>query len=357
MEARWDGIVRQFRNCQQMIEKWDEGHYLVGTPAQRKLEEKLTQILGRPTIVTSRGMTAIQSVIFALTRSGSTIACSEDIYPGTRLWLKEMLNSNRLGHVIWFDPSRPKTFLEDRLVQLVFTETFGNSRQMRVADIPAMLEICRPKGCYLVVDTTFTPLYLPPDDPKLIVVGSMTKFHQPGDEVMGGYISAAPEVIEQIKATRQYNHSVMLPLTAAEYLKSGVLDEIETRYQQHSRNTWEVAGFCLQHTAVEQIWYPGLPSHVQFALVKRDYGDLGGGVFFLQLKGGTEAVVKLADQLAGKHQWEIGVSFGSAKWRILPYIGKFQQHAGAEGIVRISPGYENLFENLRVLEKALDSLL
>lgn len=373
MRKQWNGIVRNFSDCANMIANWDDGHYVAGHPSLVELEAKMTKMLKCPTILTNRGMTAIISVILALTENRSTIACSEDVYPGTRAHLQELEEQGRIS-VMFFDPTdasqltdiiarQKKSFDKGQMpcpVKLVFTETFGNARQMRVADVGKLAGICADNRIPLVVDTTFTPLWFPStevmESGNVIIVGSMTKYHQDGDFAMGGYICSPENHLESIRATRFFGNCTMLPTTADYYLK--VVGGTRQRYQIHCDNALALIYACRKHPAVSAVFYPDLQEHPQHAIVRRDFGGQGGGVLYLQLAGGEAAAIELANTLAaGRNGWNIAVSFGSRDWRVFPWIGEdLRQHAGCEGLVRISSGRGNVLDNIEAFRGALNSL-
>src|SRR3989338_8172658 len=351
---RWDGGVRVFGSSRELVEEFGQSHYFDGGRDLTGLEEKLSRMMNRQVAVTSRGMTAIEAVIFALTSAENRVACSEDVYPGTRGLLKELETAGRI-EVAWFDPSDLGRieYLLGLDARLVFTETIGNAKQMRVADVPAMARLCKQDGACLVVDTTFTPLYRPPRQDHVITVCSMTKWHQPGDENQGGFIAATKKTMARIRASRMFGNRRMLPSVTAAYLKT--YKPSEKYWRAASRNTLGLAETCEKHPAVKAVYYPGLKSHPQYRLAKRLYGQ-AGGVMYLELAGGQAAAEKLTDYSVEKSEWQIAVSFGNRFWRILPWIGPLRPHADCDGLLRLAPGWiHNLLEKVACIQ-VLDSL-
>lgn len=338
---RWNGIVRVFKDCNDLSRNWGEGHYITGAPPLVKLQKKISDRFGEDwsTLVTSQGMTAISTVINFLTKSGDTIALSKDVYPGTFLWLDELEKKGCLK-VRKFSPDKPaelQEILKDGDIRLVFTEGIGNSPTMPVADIPKIQKLCTKYLCVLVIDTTSTPFFVPAFDSKTILVGSLTKYECPNDDLMGGWISANPDLIRELGGTMEYRKSAMVPEVAEHYLRT--IAGTARRYQGHCDNAKILAGICEKHPAVAQAWYPSMAR---------------GGMLHLKLKGGEKAA-QFADRLTG--DWEIGVSFGSDKWRVVPFIGELAKYVGTEGIVRIASGRVNPRKNIAVFKRALDSLV
>lgn len=352
----WSGGVRTFPSCDDFTAGFSTAHYFNGHPAQIELADSLNKLLkGASVALTTRGMTAIEAVLFAFAQNGQQIACSQDIYPGTRNLLLE-LEEGELIKVVWFDPSDlNQVALAAASSAIVFTETIGNARMMRVADIPAMAKICWNEMALLVVDTTFTPLYPVPDNSNVVVVSSLTKYHQIGEDLMGGIISSVDQgVIDKIRATQFFKNHQMLPSIAVRFLRP-ILHLFKMRHTHICANALKLAEVCEGHSSVNQVWYPGLKSHQQHSLVDEIYGGYAGGVLYCQLKGGEEAVIKLADTLAAANNWKIAVSYGGEFWRILPFIGLLARNDG-QGLVRLASDWKDPLLALAAFTEALNSL-
>lgn len=352
------GGVRIFSSCDELGQDFGASHYFDGLPAQRELEAKLTRLLGRPTLATTRGMTAISAAVQMLAGAEHTIVCSEDVYPGTRKYLNEFAERWLNRQVVWFDPINPNRVLNEIDGSgLVFTEVIGNSRQMRVADVKFLEAVCRERVWPLVVDTTFTPQFRVEEDSPTIIVASMTKWHQAGDAEQGGLISGPAEVIGALADSQAYNIVRMSP-RVANHFSEGV-GQTMRRYRKACRATQSFAEIFSKSTAVEQVWYPGLESHPGH-LFCNEFGGLAGGVFYVQMKGGEKAAVKLTDTLANQQPYRsfrIGVSFGALDCRLLPWVGPLRKHTDVDGLVRVSPGWGmSLKKDQALLRQVLKSL-
>jgi methionine-gamma-lyase len=355
MDQTWKGITRHFESCEDMTEAWDGGHYLVGHPHITELEGKLTARYNMPTAVTNRGMTAILTTVLAL---GRTVACSNQVYPGTKIQLEEWARDGKI-QITWFDPTDIASLhraINALSPSVVLAETIGNSPHMPVANIDHLLNAITDSQ-HPVVDSTLTPLWKPPHHKKLVVVGSLSKYDQPRHDYMGGYISAPAETLQRVRSSRFYGNVAMLPVVAQQY--SICLKQTPRKYQQHSRHAKRIAAACNCHDAVQHAWHPGLNSHPQHEIAAEQLGESLGGLLYIQLKSGEKAAIQVCDYLASKSQrdWTIAASFGSNNWSVLPFIGKFAAYVGQQGIVRIAPGRNNAHLNTAALKKALDSLL
>jgi len=355
----WNGNVRLFGSVEELQAGWGDGRYVAGSPEVRALEEKLTERYGMPTVVTNRGMTAILSVVGFQRREKRVVAVSCYIYPGTEIQLGE-LDCSGLGlfDINWFDPTDLTDFeteLDDG-AEVAFVETIGNYRAMPVADVEAMLKLASQYYCLLVVDATLTPQARFEPHPNLVVVSSLTKYDQPDDEWLGGRISAMPETIDEIRATRFFTDAAMSRRAAACF--SDWVGRAGEMAKQHSRHALELADMCQSHKAVKQVWYPGLSEHPQHDLLQSRYGGLGGGLLYLQLRGGVEAAAGLADNLVVRrsNDWHIASSFGSRDWRVLPGVGPLEKKTSYKGGVRIAPGRINPEQNIEAFRQALDGV-
>ncbi|MFA4833822.1 MAG: aminotransferase class I/II-fold pyridoxal phosphate-dependent enzyme [Patescibacteria group bacterium] len=358
---RQNGIVTLFGSTAEMLAEWG-GHYVSGLPQTVKLEKELGKIHGMPTLVTTRGMTAITAAVFAFLPA--RVILSNECYPGTMLQFREWKGADVIPSLSLFDPDDLdglENQLSDPLSEssefaIVFVESIGNSRLMKVANVPAIIALCKKYGAMLVVDTTFTPLAVFEPDSSLIVVGSLTKYEQPDDEAMGGRISSAAEIIAKIRATRAYGNVAMLPSVAAYYLLQAI-GGFDRRFLDHSDNAFLLSSEKIRsHSAVKAVHYPGSLDHPGYSIIQRDFSCLAGGVLYLEFKGGDEAARLFCDKLVqGSENWSLAVSFGSSDWRICPIVdfltGYFDYRPG---LVRIATGRINSRKAISEFIKALD---
>ncbi|MDD4902057.1 MAG: PLP-dependent transferase [Patescibacteria group bacterium] len=350
----WLGIVRHHDSVSEMLRTWDEGHYLTGSPATRILEQYLSGYYGgADTLVVDKGRNAVLATVLALTSTGDLVAVSTEIYPGTKNLFKE-LEARGILKVLWFDPLTTDIFAMMHSltaeVKMCFVETIGNSKTMPVIDPDTYTADCRN---YLVIDSTFTPLWVPEEYQweNLVLIGSLTKYEQPEDEAAGGRISASIATIEKIAKFPLFANFAMLPSTAEYYLEH--VAETKARYEAHSLAADELARACLKHPAIKSVYYPTLTDD---GVLEKWYGGLGGGVLYIVPKGGEEAAKKIADGVVNKVDWTIAVSFGSNEWRICPFVGPLAKYVDEPGLTRISVGRQRNKANTDTLMIALDSL-
>lgn len=364
-----------------MLDTWADGHYVVDHPITKMLEARLTELHNLPSICTTKGMTAIKAVLYALVKGEQImveidgveqkvlvpglVLHSTDLYPGTKDHLMGEVAKGYI-RVQEFNPSDVKVLahlLHQQTAQgihpVVYTEGVGNSTRMTVADLKGLIRVTAEYGCYLVIDVTFTPFFQT-SAPHVILIESMTKFAGADDQMTGGRISARQELLNLIKATR-YCEDVRMSHQVAEYFlhcKMGIA-KMRERYSKHVNNALQLSRLLETHQAVERVFYPGLESHPQHELLEQYPDQAAGGLFFFQLKGGRKAVIKLADKLANDCFHRLSVSLGSEVTRYIPLANDrfVEVFGGIDGVIRMSPGHTMEPEDLSVVEDALDQLI
>lgn len=355
---KWQGIVGQYESAEEFATRfYTEGHYLIDSPQQLKLEKAISKQTGaEATAVTNCGMAAIGSVLETLVESGKGALFSEALYPLTRQ-LAESYQQKGF-YVRFVDPTdldQIKEHLQDYPFSLYFFEIIGNSMEMPVVDWARTMEVLAGTGVVAVVDTTFVPDFHPlrqeNGDVEVIEVASMSKWETVSDVVAGGRISGSAERIEEIKKSPRYRQVCMQP----EVAKNILPERLEKVFPLFSVLALEAARVLEKSPQVEKVYYPRLFSHPQNSLTEKQFNSSGGGVLYAVLKGGEETATKLANLLNHCSFWSIAPSFGAEEWRIFPFIGELKKYAPVSGLIRIAAG-ENPVGAVKALEKALEKL-
>ena len=161
---------------------------------------------------------------------------------------------------------------------------------MKLIDIAALAEIAHKRGVLLVVDNTFAspyfqqPLNLGAD----LVVHSTTKYIGGHSDVVGGaVVTSNEEIYEKLKFYQNAAGAVPAPFDSWLFLRG--IKTLKLRMEAHEKNALRVAEFLASHPYVERVYYPGLPTHPQHALAKRQMRGFGGMVSF-EIAGGLPAV-------------------------------------------------------------------
>jgi cystathionine gamma-synthase len=278
-------------------EKREYDYSRSGNPTRDLLAEALADLEhGAGTVVTASGMAAV-ALALELVPAGGRVLAAHDCYGGTwRLldaWAKKGRFEVRFADLT--DPATLATGLAEKPA-LVWVETPSNPL-LRITDIRHVAQAAHATGALCVVDNTFLspalqqPLMLGAD----VVVHSTTKYINGHSDVVGGAVIArAPEVAEKLKWWGN-----CLGLTGAPFdswLTLRGLRTLSARLRAHQENASALAGLLSEHPAVARVFYPGLTSHPQHALARRQQSGFGAMLSF-ELEGGEDAVRAFLDDL------------------------------------------------------------
>jgi len=256
-----------------------------GNPTRSALEACIAAIEdGKYGLAFASGMAA-ESAILSLLSSGDHLVSCDDLYGGSyRIFERVMRRYNietsyvPAGNVAGYEQAiRPNT-------KMIWLETPTNPL-LRLVDIRAIAEIAHRHNLPVVVDNTFAspyfqqPLKLGAD----IVVHSTTKYINGHSDVVGGaLVLNNKEMYEAIKFYQNAAGGVPSPFDS--WLTLRGIKTLAVRMRQHEENARAVATFLAEHPRVEKVYYPGLPSHPDYELAKRQMRGFGGMVSF-QFKG------------------------------------------------------------------------
>ena len=251
------------------------------SPTQRALERKAAVLEhGEDALATSSGMAAATTAILSFTAQGDEIVSSDMVYGGTYNFLKHGLM--KLGIKTHFVDTRnidaAEKFVTER-TKAFFIETPTNP-DLRITDIECAARIARNHGLKLIVDNTFatpvnqTPLDLGAD----VVLVSTTKYYGGHNDLVGGMIVGSRDFITSARKTLKIYGGCIDPFAA--YLTLRGLKTLALRMERHNSNATKVAQYLENHSKVKRVYYPGLESHPQHELAKRQMKGFGGMVCF-----------------------------------------------------------------------------
>jgi O-succinylhomoserine sulfhydrylase len=332
-------------------------------PTVRGFEERLAALEGGESCVaTASGMAAILATCMGLLQSGDHIVSSQSVFGTTTMLFNKYLS--RFGIETSFVPLSDMAAWERAIrpnTKLLFLETPSNPLT-EVADIARLSELAHANGCVLVVDNCFCtpalqrPLALGAD----IVVHSATKYLDGQGRCVGGaVVGNQQQVGEEVFGVLRTAGPTMSPFNAWVFLKG--LETLELRMQAHSRNAQQLAEWLQAQPQVERVYFPGLPSHPQHALAKRQQSAPGSIVSF-DLKGGQPAAWSLIDST---RMLSITANLGDTKTTITHPAttthGRLTEEQRAEagighGLVRLAVGLESVQDIQADLAHGLDSL-
>ncbi len=256
-----------------------------GNPTRSALEACIAALEnGTHGLSFASGLAAENAVLSLLSAGDHMISC-DDLYGGSyRIFERIMRRYNvetsyvTAGNVDDYEKAiRPNT-------KLIWLETPTNPL-LRLVDIRAVAEIAHRHNLLLVVDNTFSSPYFqqPLELGADIVLHSTTKYINGHSDVIGGaVVTSNEEVYEALKFHQNAAGAVPGPFDV--WLTMRGIKTLAVRMRQHEENAHSVARFLMEHKRVEKVYYPGLPSHPDHELAKRQMSGFGGMVSF-QLKG------------------------------------------------------------------------
>ncbi len=316
-------------------------------PTVNAFEERLAALEGGERCqATASGMAAIHAVLFTHLSAGDHVVASRSLFGATYTMLATLLP--RFGIEVSFVEPADLSAWQPAIrgnTRLFFLETPSNP-QTELTDIAAVAGIAHAAGALLVVDNCFcspalqTPLALGAD----LVVHSGTKYIDGQGRVLGGAVVGSDKLIEPVYL---YVRTTGPTLSAfnAWVLLSG-LETLFVRMERHCASALKLATWLEQLPQVRRVRYPGLPSHPQFELARRQQ-RAGGAVIAFELDGGREAAWKVVDAISMISRTG---NFGDVKstlthpattthGRLAPEV---REAAGiTEGLLRLSVGLEH----------------
>lgn len=335
----------------------------IGNPTIRAFEQNVAELEnGYDGIATSSGMGAVSSVYMALLGAGSHIISSDAVYGPARGLLEQdfsrysvessFVNTSKVENII--AAIRPNT-------KVLYIETPANPT-MDITDIVACSKIAKEHNLLLVVDNTFCSPYLqkPLDFGADVVLHSITKFINGHADIVGGVIVAKDiEIYKKIRHSMVYMGCNMDPTQAFMVLRG--VKTLAIRIERAQENAMKVAEYLQSHPKVAWIRYPGLESHPQYELAKKQMNGFGSMMSF-GLKGGYEAGRTLMDNV---HLAILAVSLGGVETLIqhpasMTHAGVSKENKNAAGItddlVRFSVGIEDVDDIINDLKHGLSNI-
>ncbi|XP_030761688.1 LOW QUALITY PROTEIN: putative cystathionine gamma-lyase 2 [Sitophilus oryzae] len=258
-----------------------------GNPTRDVLENVLAKLdNGKYGLAFASGLGAGVTVLGML-KSGDHIIMGDDVYGGTSRIFHKMTQSYGIEISVFdfTDLSSLKSVIKPN-TKLVWTEMPTNP-MMRVLDIKAVAEITKEHNLILVVDNTFLTSYLmrPLDLGADIVSYSLTKYmNGHSDVVMGALVTSNEDLYEKLKYLQ--NAMGIIPSPFDCYQVNRGLKTLALRMRQHSINGLTIAKYLEKHSKVEKVLHPGLKSHPQHDLFKKQASG-HSGTFSFYIKGGS----------------------------------------------------------------------
>ncbi len=335
-----------------------------GNPTRSALEGCLADLEGgHHALCFASGLGALTTLSMALFKPGDHILCGDDVYGGTYRFFDKVFRPYGID-VEFVDFTRPD-LVRQRVrpnTKALYLETPTNPL-LKLVDIEAMVAIAKSHKLITILDNTFASPYfqrglaLGVD----IILHSTTKYIGGHSDVVGGALILKDDTHAQ--ALRFHQNSLgATPDPFASWLTLRGLKTLALRMKAHEANALSLAQFMEKHPGVESVIYPGLPSHPQYDLAKRQM--LGfGGMIAVRVKGGLDEartfmkslkLFTLAESLGGVEslvEHPALMTHASIEPQVRNAIGI------TDNLVRMSVGIEDAEDLKRDVAQALDKVL
>lgn len=327
-------------------------------PTRTRLQECLASIENaKHCLVTSSGLAA-SSLIMHMLPKGSKILCGDDVYGGTyRLFSKVFPEFHDYKFVETTDLKKLEKEIEATKPALIWLETPTNPL-LKISDIAAISAMAKKVKALVVVDNTFmSPFFQNPlDHGADIVLHSMTKFINGHSDVVGGAMMFnSDELLEKLFYLQNAIGPAQSPFDSWLVLRG--IKTLAIRMKAHQENAIKVAAYLEKHPKVEKVIYPGLKSHPQYELGKKQMSGAGGMITFF-IKGGIDEsrrflenvkLFALAESLGGVESLvdhPAIMTHASIPQKVREGLGIF------DNLIRLSVGIEDSDDLIADLEKA-----
>ena len=307
---------------------------------------------------------AATATILDLLDSGSHVIAMDDVYGGTYRLFERVRRRSAGLDFSWVDLTNPKAF-EAAIrpeTKLVWIETPTNPL-LKLVDIAQIAAIARKCGLIVVVDNTFSSpiLQRPLEHGAHLVMHSATKYLNGHSDMVGGLVVVGDdtELAGQMEFLQNSTGAVQGPFDS--FLALRGLKTLHLRMKAHCENAQALAEWLDTHPAIEKVIYPGLKSHPQHELAKRQMDGFGGMVS-IYIKGGLEAATRFCERTK---LFALAESLGGVESlvnhpAIMTHASVPAERRAALGIadnlVRLSVGVESLRDLQADLDEALTSL-
>ncbi len=341
-----------------------EGFYYSrsANPTLKQLQLLLAQLQGRDDcLLTGSGVATIAASLLSLCKQGDHILAFVESYGPTRYIVQHLLAKFGVTHTLLSIEDLPGI---ERVLRTVRTRAVvfesPTNPVTKIADIEHLTAHARRSGAVSVLDNTFAGFHNHGQYDIDVFLHSLTKYASGHGDVMGGAIIARGELIAQMRKDVGTLGPTLDPHAA--FLIQRGMRTYFLRYERQCANALAASQFLQSHPRVKRVHYPGLESHPQHQLARRQMSDFGT-VVTLDLDGGLEQGARFADAL---QLFSISASVGSTESLVMPphllagneYTA--DQRAASlitRGTVRLSIGLEDAADLIQDLEQALNATL
>ena len=328
-------------------------------PTVRAFEDKVKELEGAQAATSfSSGMAAISNTLATFLKPGERIVSIKDSYGGTNVIFNEFLPPLNIDVSLCETGDYKQIETEiAKGCKVLYLETPTNPT-IKITDIERLSIAAKKVGALVVVDNTFatpinqTPLELGAD----IVLHSASKYLGGHADALGGVICGNKDLVKKVHHYREINGASLAPMDAYSLLRG--MKTLKLRVQRQNESAMMIAKYLQSHPAVDQVNYPGLESHPDHDIAKKQMIGGYGGMLSFSVKGGLEAIKKFLPKLEYAH---MAANLGCVETVVGPPFTTSHVECSAEermaagipeGLVRYSTGIEDVEDLIADLDQA-----
>lgn len=329
-------------------------------PTVQSFEDKIKDLEGAEAATSfSTGMAAISNTLYTLLLPGDRIVTIKDTYGGTNKIFTEFLPKLNI-EVVFCETGNHEQIEEEvaKGCKVLYLETPTNPT-VKITDIERMAKAGKAVGATVVVDNTFaTPINQNPISLGVdLVIHSATKFLGGHADALGGVVCGPTELVEKIYHYREINGATMDPMAA--YLILRGMKTLHLRVERQCESAMKVAQFLQTQDLVEAVFYPGIETHPNHDIAKKQMKNFGGMLSFA-VKGGVDTVRHLLPQLKFANR---AANLGAVETTVGParttsHVECTPEERAAmgipEGLIRYSAGIEDVEDLIADLKNAFE---
>ena len=329
-----------------------------GNPTRATLEQLIAQLeKGSTGLAFASGLAAIDAIV-KLLQTGDEILAVDDIYGGafrlfTTVYDKFGIKTNFVDTSdveAVFNAINPRT-------KLIWLETPTNPT-LKISDIEAIAKLAKANNCLLCVDNTFASPVLQQPIPlgADIVIHSATKYLGGHSDLIAGLVvTKEKELGHKIKYIQNACGAILAPFDS--WLVIRGIETLHLRVKQHCATALTIAKFLEQHPAVDKVFYPGLKTHPNHIIAKKQSTGFGGIVSFTLKNDTEEAAVRFVTQT---ELFKLAESLGGIKSLVSHPANMTHKSIPAEkrraagvkdSLIRLSVGLEDVEDLVNDLEE------
>ncbi len=335
----------------------------------RYLEERLAALEGsEDCVVTASGMGAISAVLFSLLKAGDHVVAPEVCYTGTQKLMSVHLPrfGVEVSLVDTTDPDAVRNAIRPD-TRAVYVETPGNPI-VSISDIEQIAQMAHSAGARMIVDSTWSgiltqkPIMIGAD----VVIHSATKYLNGHGDALGGAVMGKKEFLKDVREYGIVHLGACISPFNAWLIMRGLVT-LPLRMRKHSENGMKIAQFLEAHDKVDLVRYPGLPSHPQHDIAKKQMNGFSGMIVFRQKLDLLKNFDFLRRLRLIKHATSVGHDQSLIYY--LPTIfffsdmvvldeGQQQKYVDlmGEGVYRLSVGIEDADDIIHDLSQAMEAI-